>query len=173
MVESLIRGIDKVTEAIGKVAIALSLVLVLVVVADVALRYFLNISFSALRELEWHFYAAMFLLGGAYTLRYDAHVRVDVLYQHMPVRMRALINVLGTLFFLFPGCYLLVDTSFHFAKFSFMMHEISPDPGGLPCRWILKGLIPFSFVLMAVQGVSFLLKNVLVLLGRREMTVEG
>lgn len=168
MLDAVIRGIDKTSETVGRVAMALSLLLVLVVMADVAMRYFFNVSYSALRELEWHAFAALFLLGGAYTLRRDAHVRVDVFYQHLSPRKQALVNVLGCLLMLFPGCYLVIETSVPFVEFSWMMQEISPDPGGLPMRYVLKSMIPVGFSLLALQGVSFFLKNLLVLLGRRE-----
>jgi len=167
MIDFVIRTVDKLSETVGKLAMAFALLLVLVVMADVAMRYFLNISYSALREMEWHLYSALFLLGGAYTLRRDAHVRVDVLYQRFSVKGQAFINVLGTLVMLFPGCWLIMETSMPFVAFSWNMHEISPDPGGLPYRWLLKALIPIGFGLMSLQGVSFLLKNILVLMGKR------
>ncbi len=173
MLDSFIRAVDRLSEAVGRMAMAFSLLLVLVVMADVAMRYFMNISFSSLRELEWHFYSAIFLLGGAYTLRHDAHVRVDIFYQRFSDRGRALINVLGCLLMLFPGCWLVVETSMPFVAFSWGMHEISPDPGGLPFRWALKALIPIGFGLMGLQGVSFFFKNLLVLMGRRAPEQES
>ena len=166
MICACIRMIDRFTDAIGKAATGLTLLLVLLVMADVALRYLFSISFVSVRELEWHLYAAIFLLGAAYTLRHDAHVRVDVLYQHFSKRQQAFINVLGCLLFLFPGCFLIIKTSMMFVKFSYGMNEMSPDPGGLPFRWILKGLIPASFCLLSLQGVSFFMKNLLVLLNK-------
>jgi len=166
MLDALIRAIDKTTQAVGGVAKLLSLLLVVVVAADVALRYFFNYSNTALRELEWHAFAALFLLGGAYTLLHDNHVRVDVFYQRFSPRTRALINVLGCLLFLFPGCWLVIETAIPFVKFSWAMGEISSDPGGLPARWAAKALIPLGFGLLALQGVSFLLKNLFVLTGR-------
>jgi TRAP-type mannitol/chloroaromatic compound transport system permease small subunit len=166
MPDALTRTIDRITDTVGAAARALSLLLVAVVAADVALRYFFNYSNTALRELEWHAFAALFLLGGAYALRHDDHVRVDVLYQRFSPRTRALINVLGCLLFLFPGCWLVIKTSIPFVKFSWAMHEVSPDPGGLPARWLAKALIPAGFGLLALQGVSFLLANLRVLAGR-------
>ncbi|UZP66816.1 TRAP transporter small permease subunit [Desulfovibrio mangrovi] len=168
MVQAIIRKIDAFTEVIGKATMGLALLLVLLVMADVAMRYVFSISFAAVRELEWHMYSMLFLFGGAYTLRHDSHVRVDVAYQHFSPRNRALINVLGCLIFLFPGCFLVIKTSVMFTKFSWMMAEQSPDPGGLPFRWFLKGCLPVAFGLLALQGVSFFLKNLLVLLGKAE-----
>ena len=173
MLDSFIRAVDRLSEMVGKVAMAFALLLVLVVMADVTMRYFLNVSYSALREMEWHLYSALFLLGGAYTLRRDAHVRVDIFYQRFSERGQAVINVLGCLFMLFPGCWLLMETSVPFVAFSWNMHEISPDPGGLPYRWFLKALIPVGFGLMGLQGVSFLIKNILVLAGRPRPDAEG
>ena len=168
MVQAFIRKIDALTEVIGKATMGLALLLVVLVMADVAMRYVFSISFASVRELEWHIYSLLFLFGGAYTLRHDGHVRVDVAYQHFSPRMRALVNVIGCLIFLFPGCYLVIRTSAMFTKFSWMMGEQSPDPGGLPFRWFLKGCLPVAFGLLALQGVSFFLKNLLVLLGKAE-----
>lgn len=172
MFESIIKGIDRFIDTLGRGLIFLSLLLVLIVGTDVALRYFFNISYTSLREMEWHCYSLIFLLGASYTLRHDAHVRVDVIYQHMPTRLKALINVLGALILMFPGFWLIMKTSVPFVKFSWMMHEVSPDPGGLPYRWLLKSAIPLGFALLSLQGVSFTLKNLLVLTGRREPEAE-
>lgn len=175
MLKVIISRIDSFTELVGKATMGLSLLLVLLVMADVAMRYVFSISYASIRELEWHMYSLLFLFGGAYTLRHDAHVRVDVVYQHFGPRMRALINVLGCLIFLFPGCYLVINTSIMFTKFSWMMGEQSPDPGGLPFRWLLKGCLPVAFGLLALQGVSFFLKNLLILMGNtaEDDTVGG
>ncbi|MBG0775196.1 MAG: TRAP transporter small permease subunit [Desulfovibrionaceae bacterium] len=160
--------IDAVSTFFGRIAAFLSLALVLLVVTDVAMRYFFSISFVAVQELEWHIYAAIFLLGAAHTLRHDAHVRVDIIYHRLSPKRQALINVLGCLIFLFPGCFLAIKTSIPFVQFSFSMHEISPDPGGLPARWFLKSLIPFCFALLGVQGIAFFLRNLIVLRGGKE-----
>jgi len=173
MLESIIRIIDRLIDGLGRGVIFLSLLLVAIVGTDVALRYFFNISYTSLRELEWHCYSLIFLLGASYTLRHDAHVRVDVIYQHMPPRIKALVNVMGALCLMFPGFWLVMKTSVPFVKFSWMMHEVSPDPGGLPYRWILKACIPLGFALLSLQGVSFTLKNLLVLAGKRAPETEA
>ncbi len=162
---TIIECIDSVNEFVGKAVSWLTFLLVIFVTIDVIMRYGFNISFVALEELHWHLYALIFLLGAGYTLKQNGHVRVDVIYQRLPRRARALINVLGTLFFLFPGCYLVIKTSIPFVKASWMMHEGSPDPGGLPARYLLKAVIPISFAFLALQGVSMLLTNICVLFG--------
>ena len=128
------------------------------------LRYVFSLSFVAVREVEWHLYALIFLLGAAYTLKHDAHVRVDVIFQYFGPRTRALVNVLGTLLFLLPGCWLLIKTSINFVQYAYMIGEVSPDPGGLPLRWLIKAAIPFGFGLVALQGVAFLIRNLLILI---------
>jgi TRAP-type mannitol/chloroaromatic compound transport system permease small subunit len=162
----LISLIGRVSEASGKAASWLSLLLVLMVSTDVFLRYLFNITFVAVQELEWHLYALIFLLGSAYTLKYNAHVRVDVIYQRLSKRTRAFINVVGCLLFLFPGCYLIIKTSIPFVESSWAMHEGSPDPGGLPGRYLLKAAIPLAFALTALQGIAMFYENLMRLLGR-------
>ena len=162
---TIIKSIDSVNEFIGKAVSYLSFLLVIIVTTDVVMRYGFNISFVSVEEMEWHLYALIFLLGAGYTLRHNAHVRVDVIYQRLSKRARALINIIGVLLFLFPGCYLVIKTSIPFVHSSWIMHEASADPGGLPARYILKAMIPIAFALLALQGISMLLKNTCVFLG--------
>ncbi len=164
---TIIELIDSVNEFMGRWVSWLTFLLVIVVTIDVFLRYGFNISFVALGELQWHLYALIFLLGAGYTLRHNGHVRVDVIYQRLPKKARAFINVLGTLLFLFPGCFLVIKTSLPFVHSSWLVHEGSADPGGLPARYLLKAMIPVAFLLLWFQGVSMLLKNVCVLFGRK------
>ncbi|EMG36703.1 TRAP-type mannitol/chloroaromatic compound transport system, small permease component [Desulfocurvibacter africanus PCS] len=165
MIRRVISIIDGFTERLGKIVMWLSLVLVLLVCADVAMRYLFSLSFTALRELEWYAYSLLFLLGAAYTLRHDAHVRVDVIYQYLSPRSRAAVNVAGCLLFLFPGCWLVIDTSMPFVEYSLQISESSSDPGGMPLLWPIKAAIPVGFALLALQGIAFLLRNALVLAG--------
>ncbi len=169
----IIESIDSVNEFIGKSVSWLSFLLVLLVTIDVVMRYGFNISFVSLEEMEWHLYALIFLLGAGYTLRHNGHVRVDVIYQRLPKRVRAFINVMGVLFFLFPGCYLVIKTSIPFVHSSWLMHEGSADPGGLPARYILKAVVPIAFALLAIQGFSMLLKNICIFLGLDLKREEG
>jgi len=95
--------VDGFMERLGRTVSWCSLALVLVVCVDVGLRYLFAVSFVATRELEWHLFALLFLLGAGYTLKHDGHVRVDVFYQRLGPRARAAVNVVGCLLFLFPG----------------------------------------------------------------------
>jgi TRAP-type mannitol/chloroaromatic compound transport system permease small subunit len=156
--------IDRFTALIGKSVSWLSLILVLVMVVDVVLRYWLSITSAASFELEWHLFAMIFLLGSAYALREDRHVRVDVFYQRFSRRTRAIINLLGTLFLLLPFCAITFWESLSFVQHAYEMGETSPDPGGLPARFLIKSAIPAGFLLLGLQGVSEALKCIKVLL---------
>lgn len=161
----LITGIDRFTESTGKAVSWLVLGMVLLICYDVAMRYLFQQGSVALQELEWHLFALMFLLGGAYTLKHDEHVRVDILYQSHFVsdRGRAWISILGTCLFLFPFCFLILFTTWPFVENAFYYKEGSPDPGGLPHRFLLKAAILVAFILLMLQGLSELLKQIQVL----------
>ncbi|HHK60368.1 MAG TPA: TRAP transporter small permease subunit [Desulfobacterales bacterium] len=160
-----IAWVDGLTERLGRLVSWCAFLLVILVCLDVGLRYLFALSFVAFRELEWHLFALLFLLGAASTLKRDGHVRVDVLYQRLGPRSRAAINVAGCLLFLFPGCYLVIATALPFVQQAWAIREGSPDPGGLPARYLLKGVIPAAFGLLALQGVAFFLRNLCVLFG--------
>ena len=138
--------------------------MVLLICYDVAMRYFFQQGSVALQELEWHLFALIFLLGAAYTLKHNNHVRVDILYQshYLSDKHRALINILGTLFFLLPFCILILFTAWPFVENAYYYQEGSPDPGGLPYRYLLKGSLLISFGLLILQGIAELLRNTLI-----------
>ncbi len=158
-------AIHRLNRWIGRGVSWLTFVLVLLVTADVVMRYLFRVSFTAQQELEWHLFAVIFLLGGGYTLSHNGHVRVDIFYQRLPRRGRALIDLLGSLVFLFPGCYLVITSSIPFVADSFRIGETSPNPGGLPARWLLKAAIPLGFALMALEGVALFIDSLLELTG--------
>jgi len=159
-----INSIETLSEWAGKTAAWLVLAMVLVICYDVAMRYLFDNGSIALQELEWHLFALVFLLGAAYTLKHDEHVRVDILYQSrfFSDTDRALINIFGTLLFLLPFCILILISTWPFVESAFYYNEGSPDPGGLPYRYLLKGSILIAFTLLILQGIAGLLKNVLI-----------
>lgn len=138
---------------------------VLVVFVDVVMRYLFNLSFVFAQELEWHLFAFIFLMGAGNTLLKDGHVRVDIFYQRMRPKAKAWVNMLGVIFFLIPGCILIILTSLNFVQASFSILEGSPDPGGIPYRWVLKACIPAGFILLLVQGISMGIKSLFTILG--------
>ncbi len=155
--------IDRLNERIGRLASWLVLGVVLLGAWNAVARYIskfteLNISSNAYLELQWYMFSAIFLLGGAYTLLRDEHVRVDVLYNRWSPRTRNRIDVAGTLIFLIPFCIFVLVTSWFPVMNSWAIHEMSPDPGGLP-RYPIKTLIPVAFVLLLLQAISQLRKR--------------
>ena len=162
-----VKVIDSINEWIGRVTAWLVLVMVLLISYDVAMRYLFHSGSVALQELEWHVFAIIFLFGAAYTLKHDGHVRVDILYRSrfMSARRRAWVDLVGTLVFLIPFCLLVISGSLPFVGNSFAMSEGSPDPGGLPYRYLLKAAIPLAFGLLLMQGLSLLVTSISIIRG--------
>lgn len=165
--------IDSLNEVIGCLVSWLTTLLVLVVSYDVVIRYLFRKSSIAVQESEWHLFAVIFLIGAGYTLKHDRHVRVDVIYAKLSEKKQAWVNLLGSLIFLVPFSILIIWTSKDFVINSFLIRETSPDPGGLPARYILKASIPFGFFLLFLQGISLFLKSLLTILDRNKQQGEG
>jgi len=156
----ILKLFKKIIEAVGSLCSIIMILMVLNVFYDVVSRYFFNDVSIGMQELEWHLFAAMFMFGIGYTLKEDGHVRVDVFYDKMSEHSQAIINILGAIFFALPITLLVLYYGFHYALEAFQMGEGSPDPGGLPYRWIVRSIIPFSsaFLLLCILYVT--LKNI-------------
>jgi len=165
-IERLSRWIDTLNSWVGQFVAWSTGLVVLVVFIDVIMRYAFKISFVFTQELEWHLFAFIFLMGAGYTLLHDGHVRVDIFYQRLSPKGQAWINLLGVLFFLLPGCYMIIATSLKFVYNSWLVMEGSPDPGGIPLRFLLKACIPAGFLLIVLQGVSMGIKSLLTIMGK-------
>ncbi len=165
---TLVRFLELPVEYAGRLAAWLVPVLMLLIVYDVGMRYFFHSGSVRLQELEWHLFALVFLLGAGHTLCHDQHVRLDLLRQGrwMNERRRHWVEILGSLLLLLPFCLLLIDSSLPFAEQSYRQAEGSPDPGGLPYRWLLKAVIPFAFLLLLLAGLARLLRSVAALRAR-------
>jgi TRAP-type mannitol/chloroaromatic compound transport system permease small subunit len=153
------RVVDAVNDRVGRSVRLLTLLLVLVTTADVVMRYLFRTSFVFVQEAEWHIFAVLFLLAAGYAHLKKDHVRVDIIYAQQSDRTKAVTNLIGGLLFLFPTCFLLIYSSIPFVVASVGVLEGSPDPGGLPGRFVLKAVIPVGFLLLALQGVSELIKD--------------
>lgn len=157
---SYIRFADRLSERVGTGIMWLTTALVLVVCCDVFTRYVLKRSSVAVQELEWHLFSLIFLIGAAYTLKHDKHVRVDVLYSRFSPRAQAWVNLAGSLLFLIPFCCMVIWSSHPFVASAYRLGETSPDPGGLPARWVLKAAIPLGFALLLIQGLALAFRSV-------------
>lgn len=160
--------IDAFTEYTGKYTSWLVISLVLLVGYDVSMRYLFRSGSIGLQELEWHLFSIIFLIGAAYTLKHDEHVRLDILYRShfLNDRLRAWIDVFGALFILLPFCLLIIYSAWPFVSQAYIHNEASPDPGGLPARWLIKTMIPAGFCLLLLQGVSEIIKKLAIAMGK-------
>lgn len=152
--QTIIYTINSLNRRIGVFASWFSGLLVIVVLYDILMRYFFKQSTPWIMELEWHLFSILFLLGAAFTFQVDRHVRVDLFYSQMSKREKARINLFGNLLFLLPWCLFIIKYAFAYAWASYQIGEGSPDPGGLPYRYIIKFCIVIGFALLALQAIS-------------------
>ena len=172
VIKLLCHWIDSLNQWVGRGVAWVTLGLVLVVFIDVVMRYLFNTSFVFTQELEWHLFGFIFLIGAGYTLLHDGHVRVDIIYQRLGFKGQAWVNFCGVLLFLIPGCIMVITTGWKFTATSFAILEGSPDPGGIPFRFILKGCIPVGFTLLLLQGLSLGMHSFMQILGMEEAKEE-
>ena len=157
------RFIDRLNEWVGFGVSWLTAALVLVTCTDVFTRKILNTSSVKVADLVWHLFAAIFLLGAAYTLKHDKHVRVDVIYAKLGKRAKAWINLAGVVVFLLLFCFIVIWVSVPNVLDSFELGEES-ETGGLPARYVIWACIPLGLALLFFQGVSLGLRSLLTLL---------
>lgn len=165
--------IDNLSEALGRVAIILTLVLVAVGFYNVVARYIgrfigQNLSSNSFIETQWYIFSVIFFLMFAYNLRHDVNVRVDFLYAKWGLRRRTWIDLIGTVLVLIPFCILAIWMTVNPVLFSWRLWEMSPDPGGLP-RAPIKTFIIVAFVLLLLQAISQVIKYVAILTGHSEV----
>ena len=160
------RALEMVSEFSGRVVAWLVLLLVLVICFEVVIMKGLFNGSPALQELQWHLFGLIFLLGAAYTLKHEGHVRIEIFYQQLDRRRRAWVDLLGTLLFLLPFCITLFLVSIPLVAAAYASGESSPDAGGLPYRFLIKSAIPAGFLLLSVQGIALLIKNLLIVTDR-------
>ena len=156
--------IDATNQWIGKVAAWFGLLAVIVCTVNAIFRYAFNMSSNAWLEIQWYFNAVMFLLVAAWALMRNDHVRIDVIGGKLPHRGQAWIDILGGLFALLPASLIIAWYSWPSLVSSFLIGEHSSDPGGL-IRWPIRLLIPVAFGLLALQGISEIIKRVAFLKG--------
>lgn len=173
----LARGIDRISEWTGRIVIWLTLAMVVAGAYNAVVRYLdrftgLGLSSNTYIELQWYLFSLVFLLGGAYALRHDAHVRVDVVYGRLSARGRAWVDALGAAFLLIPFCVLMLIVAWPSVANSWALREVSPDPGGLP-RYPIKTAIPVAFTLLLLQGGAMFVRAVAVLRGHGPQPAEA
>jgi len=154
VLKKLSQYLNTINEVIGRAIAWLVLALTVIVVYDVSMRYLFREGSVALQEIEWHFFALIFLLGAAYTYKHNDHVRVEIIYQRLNPRQQLWVDALGDLFFLIPLCVIVIKSSWPFVGLAYDIMERSPDAGGLPWRYLIKSAIPAGFGLLALQAIA-------------------
>ncbi len=169
MLLKLEKGFNKFADIIGIITALAIVLMILNVSYDVVMRYFFRSGSIAMQEMEWHLFSVVILLGISYTLKEDGHVRVDVIYDKLSQRKKAMINMIGVFLFILPISLLIATSSINNALEAFVSMEQSGDPGGLHYRWIIKALIPLSFFMLIITSCGYFIKNLLVFKGIKNL----
>ena len=152
------RTIDRVVGLIGDAFSWLWLVLLAVIIGNVILRYVFSQGMIELEELQWYLYAAAWLVGLSYTFISDGHVRVDVVHDRLSIRARMWLEFFGLTILFLPFVVFVIYYSIPFVELSWQTNETSTSANGLPARWLIKGCLLFSFLLLLLVGVARLLR---------------
>jgi TRAP-type mannitol/chloroaromatic compound transport system permease small subunit len=164
--------VDALNEKIGNICNWLVLLACIVSAGNAMVRYAYDTSSNAWLEIQWYMFAVIVMFGASYTMKRNEHVRVDILYMNLSRRGQLWIDILGTLVFLLPTCTILAWLSWPFFMQSFNVYEHSSNAGGL-LRWPIKLVLPVGFALVALQGVSELIKRVAFLNGYAVDSLEA
>ncbi|MDX5363204.1 MAG: TRAP transporter small permease subunit [Pseudazoarcus pumilus] len=151
----------------GRLTSWLILALVLLIATEVLLRYTMSFGAVWAQELEWHLLAVISLWGIAYTQKHDAHVRVDIVYQTFSQKTKDWMEFLSAALLMAPMSFYFAWLAVRFVTQSYDMGEISPDPGGLTHRWILKSFVISGFILLGIQSIAMALRSFAAVMGHR------
>ena len=158
------EAIDWCNEKLGFVTNLLVLLAVVISAGNAMSRYAFNLSSNAWLEVQWYMFAVIVMFGAAYTLKRNEHVRVEIFYVMLSERGQLWLDLICTVLFLVPVCLLLAYLSWPFFRMSYEVGEMSGNAGGL-VRWPIKFVLPSGFVLLALQGVSEIIKRIAALEG--------
>ncbi len=162
---ALSRLIDALNERLGRVANWMVLAACLISAGNAMSRYAFDLSSNAWLEIQWYLFAGMVMFGASYTLKMNEHVREDIVYVHLSERGKEWLDLLGTALFLVPSMLVISYYSWPFFMQSWNVQEVSGNAGGL-LRWPVKILVPVGFALVALQGVSEIIKRAAALGGK-------
>lgn len=164
----LLAFLDKFTDATGRMIAWMTLAMVLLSFAIVVLRYGFNFGSIAMQESVLYLHALVFMLGAAYTLKEDGHVRVDIFYQKMSTKDKAKVDFFGTLFLLLPFSIFIFYISFDYVSIAWQIGEKSPEAGGLPFVYLNKSFILLMTTVLVLQGIAELVRNFLVMTDKEQ-----
>jgi TRAP-type mannitol/chloroaromatic compound transport system permease small subunit len=156
--------IDAINRRLGYLANWMILIACVISAGNAMIRYAFDMSSNAWLEIQWYLFAGVVMLGASYTLQRNEHVRVDIVYMQLPERGKEWLDLIGTAVFLIPSCLIIAWLAWPFFYESWHIQETSSNAGGL-IRWPVKLLVPLGFVLVALQGVSEIIKRAAALRG--------
>lgn len=172
MAQRIIFVLEAVVDFFGRLAAWACVALTLLVSGNVFLRYFFSYGTIWLQELEWHLLSPIAAIGMSYALLKGDQVRVDILFEHMTPRQKTIMEIItGILLVIFAV--IMIKLSWPFVMQAYRVGEGSPNPGGLPYRFLLKAFIPFGFALLGLQGLSHTLKNIIALRDRDQASGDA
>jgi len=172
-IRSIVTVIDTFTETSGKALAWLCLAMMLTTTATVFMRYGLNIGSVMLQESTLYMHASLFMLGSAYTLKHNAHVRVDVFFRNFSPRVQAWVNLGGSIFLLMPVMAFIAWTSWDYVSSSWSIRESSSEPGGIPAVFLLKSLLPAMVIVLLLQALAEALRSILIICGPQTIPTQG
>ncbi len=155
-----VRGVERLIDALGQLTLWLTLAMITLVAVNVLLRYSLSLGSVWAQELEWHLLAAIILFGMSYALQRGEQVRVDVFYAGFGPRLKFAVDMLSYALTLLIALFF-IKLSLGYVGQAWAVDEASPDPGGIPHRWAVKGLIPLGFALLVLQTLAAAVRRVL------------
>ena len=158
--------LERAIDLIGRGTAWVCLFMVFLVAFNVILRYAFRIGPVSLQELEWHLMSPVALIGMSYAMRHGDHVRVDIFYDGFSDKVREIIDLLAALTAVVIAL-VLIKLSFNFVYQAYWVGEGSPDPGGLPYRFLLRSFIPLGFALLSLQAMAQGIRSVVLLVGKR------
>jgi TRAP-type mannitol/chloroaromatic compound transport system permease small subunit len=165
-----VRIIDTLTEISGRMIAWLTVVMVLLTFAIVVLRYGFNLGWIGMQESVLYMHGLVFMLGAAYTLKHDGHVRVDIFYQKFNAKQRAVVNLFGSIFLLLPVCAFILAISLDYVFSSWRVMESSAEAGGLPFVYLNKSFILLFSITLSLQGLAEIARNILFLFDQESNT---
>jgi len=160
-----LSAVEKFTEVTGRFISWATVTMVILVVLVVITRYFLGLGSIALQESVTYLHCLVFMMGFAFTLKHDGHVRVDIFYRGFSPRFKAIVNLIGGLLFLIPFCLLIFFTSWDYVIASWVIRETSAENNGLPFIYLLKTLMLLMPVTLLLQGIAEIIRSGLILSG--------
>jgi len=163
--KNILRILEAIITKIGDIVGWLNVVLMVIILAQVFLRYVLSYASIVLEELQWHLFSVCIMIGLSYALTNNEHVRLDLFYGGFRRRTKEWIELLGLMFLVLPWCYVIVIHGWDFVAASWRVSESSNSPAGLCCYWLIKSFLPFSFLLLFIAALTRMIRAACYLFG--------